>query len=312
MQRQIFQCSGSVLDVVFVIVNIRMCQFHAFNINLTEEVQLSAKEETEHIIVSRFPERIKIFGSLTISHIFIPDILGNLTNIKLITINLSKGVELRNGFILSVIFQNVEDIFSLVRRNHFATEERVSALSFHFVKLRFCQILFGCSKRLEQRRKRIHQVFIRVLCAIVDHYLICMVHAVFFEVCERIHTERDSLLEGHFFQCSSINGIIQNRSELLNFGNSNRTQITFCTLRIIIVEVVVAIKQAFRVNPCNMLIPVVHKGNDICTGCTACGCTTQRTANHLGHKDRRNRRSCEEHCLGFRQINAFGQNVDVD
>ena len=168
--------------------------------------------------------------------------LGNFANIKFASVYLSESIELRNGFILGIIFQDIQNILPFIRRNHLSAKERIPALCFHFIKLRFCQIFFCCTKRLEQGRKRIHQIFIGILCAVVDHYLISVIHSVFFKICKRIHTNRDSLLKRHFFQRSSINCIIQNSCKLLNLGNSNHAQISFGTLRFIILKVIVSIK----------------------------------------------------------------------
>ena len=198
--------------------------------------------------------------------------LCNLWYIKLISIHLFKCIESWSFLILCIVFYDIYNISALIWRYHFTTEEWIPALCLHFIKLFFCQILLCYIKWLEQWRKWLHKILISFLCAVINHYLIWMIHSVFFQIFKCVHSDRNSFFKRNSFQICCVNRIIKYSCKLLNLWNRNHLDISFSTLRIItIFKIILPCKQAFRIYPCNMLIPMIYKRNYICIWCTT-GC----------------------------------------
>ena len=79
-----------------------------------------------------------------------------------------------------------------------------------------------------------------------------------------------------------------------------------------IVKFVAAVEQARRVDPGDMLIPVVHEGDDIRLRSSASRSPPQGAAHHLRHQNGGNSGTGQEHGLCLRQVHSLREDVHID
>ena len=87
-----------------------MGQLRFLYLHLMHKVQLSAKEQTQEVVIALIPERLYILCCFSLSHIFVPDMFGYRPYIQAAAINMIEGIEGRGSLILGIVLQNANCI----------------------------------------------------------------------------------------------------------------------------------------------------------------------------------------------------------
>ena len=191
-------------------------------------------------------------------------------------------------------------IIRRIGRNHLTTEVGIPALTLHLPQDIIREIFFCDAKTGKKSRQIRHHLTVGLCRAVIYHNLTGEIHTVFFQVGEGVHSYRNPLGKRYFFQSSGINRAVQHGGKFFDFGERNHADFPLNTVCHIVRELVVSVKQAFRIDPCNMFIPVIHKGYDICGIRPSRGRPPQCPAYHLGHQDSGDGRTGQKNGTGFR------------
>ena len=151
------------------------------------------------------------------------------------------------------------------------------------------------------------QALVGILCAVVYQNLM-----IAFQRGQHIHTKRNQFNCRCAVQCGRIHGSICHSCELFDLWNCDQPNLLLLGLGKGLFFVILCLRKCFRIYPCDFIVPVIDKADDICLFCASCFQSTQRSTHHLRHQCCGNGGACQKYCMGFWQVCSLCEDIDVD
>ena len=76
--------------------------------------------------------------------------------------------------------------------------------------------------------------------------------------------------------------------------------------------VILCLRKCFWIYPCDFIVPVINKGDNVCFLCTASFKTPKCPSNHLRHQCCGNGGTCQKYRMGLWQVCSLCEDIDVD